>query len=157
MKIKYEQQRYNALYRGIPWEFTYDTWIEWWKSTGKLSERGRKGHEYCMCRIGDKGPYSPTNVFCATNADNARDAVKNGVKPYGGKCDNFKGKHHTEESRKKISENSASKLTDAEVASRIEVYNSMDMTKWGALNRYAKAINVTHTQARRFINSYIER
>lgn len=153
---KYERQRYNALYRGIPWEFTYETWLEWWKSTGKLAERGRKSHEYCMCRIGDSGPYSPDNVFCATNADNNRDAFKNGVKPFGGKCTNFAGKSHSEESRKRISENNFNNLSDEVIAYRISIYNEMDMTKWGALGRYAKAIGISHTRARKFIDKYLQ-
>lgn len=153
---KYERQRYNAHYRGIAWEFTYKTWLQWWADTGKLSQRGRKSKEYCMCRIGDKGPYSPSNVFCATNAENNVDAVKNGSNTgFKPKSPPFMGKFHSEESKKKISENSAMTLSSSLIEERIKIYKSMDMNARGSICRYAELIGISHTSARRFINKHI--
>lgn len=151
---KYERQRYNANYREVAWEFTYETWLKWWTDTGKLNKRGRKSQEYCMCRIGDKGPYSPDNVFCATNADNNRDAIKNGVKPFGGKgSTSFLGKHHSKESKKLMRDKLS--LDSALIEERVKIYESMDMNAYGSIGRYAEAIGLSHTSARRFINKYI--
>lgn len=151
---KYERQEISARNRGINWEFTYETWLEWWTDTGKLDKRGRKSQEYCMCRIGDKGSYSPSNVYCATNADNVRDAFKNGKKPFGGYNLGFIG-NHSKESKKKISENNSMKLDSALIEERIKIYKSMDMNAYGSIGRYAEAIGLSHTSARRFINKHI--
>lgn len=62
-------QRCSARARGIEWGFTLWQWWEIWKKSGKWSKRGR-GEGYCMCRIGDIGPYAPNNVFIATNSLN---------------------------------------------------------------------------------------
>ena len=59
----------NASLRSIPWEFTFETWWEMWEKSGKWNERGRGG--YMMCRYGDTGPYSPTNVRIDTVQSNA--------------------------------------------------------------------------------------
>lgn len=79
-------QKSSAKKRGIPFEFDFLSWITWWLSTGKFDQRGVFDHTYQMCRIGDTGPYSPDNVYCATGKEN-RDAfhknyvaVSNGVK-----------------------------------------------------------------------------
>ena len=72
MNKKYNSQRRRAAQRNIEWLFTYDTWLAWWENTGKLSERGKAGDQYCMGRPNDAGPYSPTNAICITNRENAR-------------------------------------------------------------------------------------
>ena len=152
---KYNQQKYNAFHRNIDWLFTYETWLKWWIDSGKLELRGRKSEEYCMCRIKDKGPYSPTNVYCATNADNNRDTFKNGIQPFGGKTCGFLGKNHSVDSKIKIKENNAMTLSDDMINERIKIYKSIDMSKRGSLNVFSNSIGVSHSQARRFINKYI--
>lgn len=67
----YNEQRRNAKRRGIEWRFTYVQWLEWWVATGKINQRGRKADQYVMARHGDKGPYSPGNCYCCTQAENA--------------------------------------------------------------------------------------
>lgn len=61
-KGAYIRQRSNANRRGIPWDFTFETWWEVWEQSGKWEERGVGRSAYAMCRINDEGPYSPGNV-----------------------------------------------------------------------------------------------
>lgn len=70
-KGRYAMHKKNAEIRGIPWEFTFETWWAVWEDSGKWAERGRGG--YMMCRFGDTGPYSPTNVRIDTVVSNARE------------------------------------------------------------------------------------
>ncbi|QQG32169.1 hypothetical protein CkP1_0146 [Citrobacter phage CkP1] len=151
---KYNSQRHAAIRRGISWELTFEQWIEWWKSTGKYNERGRKGHEYCMCRKGDVGPYSLSNIYCATNNQNTRDAVKNGKWATPPKTLTFKGKHHSKETKRKISINNSSTLTNDEVKHRLAILKTFDINKRGALGKFAASIGISHTSARRFISKY---
>lgn len=149
---KYRMQKVHSKSRGIEFNLTFDEWITWWKSTGKYHLRGKNGLDYCMCRKGDTGPYSLENIYCATNKQNAQDAKANGkIKATLG----FTGRTHTTEARKKISENHALVLSEDEIASRIEIYNSIDFTKRGALTKFSKSLGLSHTQAKRFINRYI--
>ncbi len=64
----YSVQKRKAKQRKIPWHFTFETWWEVWEQSGKWDERGVQG--YAMCRNGDTGPYSPTNVRIDTFANN---------------------------------------------------------------------------------------
>lgn len=70
----YNQQRENAIYhRQIEWRLTFDQWRKIWDESGRWSERGRGADKFCMCRIGDVGPYAIGNVFISTNGENVRD------------------------------------------------------------------------------------
>ena len=69
-KGKYKTQMKNAEIRGIPWEFTFDTWWKLWEESGKWDQRGRGSDQYQMCRTGDTGPYSPSNVRIDTTLSN---------------------------------------------------------------------------------------
>ncbi|QOI66631.1 hypothetical protein [Erwinia phage FBB1] len=110
-------------------------------------------------KIGGEGQWNHINELPMT--EERRKAISDGMKlafkegrwipSKIGNCA-FLGKSHSEESRKKISENNAMKINDAEYAKRIEIYNSIDFSKRGALGKFAEAIGVSHTQARRFIN-----
>lgn len=73
-RSKYATHKGGAVSRGIPWEFTFDTWWELWERSGKWDQRGNKHGQYCMSRYGDVGPYSPSNVFIQTRDDNIKDA-----------------------------------------------------------------------------------
>lgn len=66
----------------------------------------------------------------------------------------FKDKTHSQESREKISENNAMKLTDDEIASRITQWKSLPNER-GKITEIAKLWNVSHTQVRRFVNKNI--
>lgn len=45
--------------------------------------------------------------------------------------------------------------THALIEERVKIYKSMDMNAYGSIGRYAEAIGLSHTSARRFINKYI--
>lgn len=62
----------------------------------------------------------------------------------------FKGKKHSVETKKKISENNASTLSQEEIEKRISSWNSIP-NKRGKIMQIAKIWNVSHTQVRRFI------
>lgn len=67
---KYIRQRANAQNRGIPWDFTFDSWWKIWQDSGKWEERGNGRFGYCMARINDEGHYCPENVVIKTLQDN---------------------------------------------------------------------------------------
>jgi hypothetical protein len=70
LKRKYDLQRRGAGYRGIAFLLTYDEWLSIWRTSGKLSQRGRKGHQYVMARYGDVGPYAIGNVKIIRQSEN---------------------------------------------------------------------------------------
>lgn len=73
---RYAHQKSAAQQRQVQWEFAFDTWWEVWQQSGHWEERGVNGYQ--MCRYGDEGPYSPSNVYIAHNTQNKRDAWDNG-------------------------------------------------------------------------------
>lgn len=72
---KYYQHKANAERRGILFLFTFDEWINIWKSSGKWDQRGRGSNQYCMARHNDEGPYAVWNVSIETNKTNHTFAV----------------------------------------------------------------------------------
>lgn len=68
--VNYYGQKSMANKRGIEWEFTLYSWIEWWVNTGHFHERGVNNHQYQMCRKNDTGAYSVENVYCDTGLNN---------------------------------------------------------------------------------------
>lgn len=85
-KKAFSEQRANAKQRGIPFSFTYESWVAWW--TEQLGEdwaekRGRAGDKYCMARMGDEGPYTPGNVKCIRFSENLADAAANDKSAFG--------------------------------------------------------------------------
>ena len=69
----YTQQKKNAKGRGVEFLISFDEWKGVWLTSGKLAERGRGAAKYCMCRIGDAGPYAVGNVFIDLGAKNVSD------------------------------------------------------------------------------------
>jgi len=65
-KGRYVQQKVQATKRGIDWELSFEEWFSIWQNSGHWEERGFGKDKYCMCRFGDTGPYSATNVCIAT-------------------------------------------------------------------------------------------
>lgn len=65
---KYWQQKQNARRRGIPFEFTYDAWIEWWGDD--IHNRGKGKDKLVMARHNDSGAYHPNNVIKMFNQEN---------------------------------------------------------------------------------------
>lgn len=83
-KGKYSVQRRQAAQRKITWEFTFESWVDWWESSGHWEDRGDERGKYCMSRYGDVGPYSPTNCYCNLFEENAREVYdRNGVDHLG--------------------------------------------------------------------------
>lgn len=68
----YSGQQSVAKRRDIDWQFTFETWLQWWLDSGHWHERGRKRGKYVMARIGDVGPYAANNVFACLHDDNVR-------------------------------------------------------------------------------------
>lgn len=73
-RFAYDNQRRRAEWAGIGWEFTFESWLEWWGED--LFKRGVGRDQLSMQRIADSGPYSPSNVRKGTPKDNARTAGK---------------------------------------------------------------------------------
>jgi hypothetical protein len=72
---RFSIQRSGAARRGVGWKLTFDEWWKIWQDSGHWEGRGRGSRKYCMCRIGDAGPYAVGNVFIGTNAENVADAT----------------------------------------------------------------------------------
>jgi hypothetical protein len=75
-RLSYRSHKYEAKCRGVDWEFTFDTWWDVWRASGKWIERGRGSACYVMGRFGDFGPYAPGNVRICTVRENATEARK---------------------------------------------------------------------------------
>lgn len=69
----YTQQKSNAKQRGVEFLLTLDEWKQIWLDSGNWEQRGRGAEKYCMCRIGDTGPYAIGNVFIDLCRINVRD------------------------------------------------------------------------------------
>jgi hypothetical protein len=74
LKGAYYLQKSNAKRRGVGWELTFDKWLEIWRRSGHLEERGVTKGRYCMARRGDVGPYAESNVRIARVEENLREA-----------------------------------------------------------------------------------
>ncbi|MBJ9598087.1 hypothetical protein GHU73_12120 [Citrobacter werkmanii] len=68
----YLLQKRNAHIRGVEWNFLFWDWWCVWVDSGKWDLRGRGTGGYCMCRIGDEGPYERGNVYISTVTHNSR-------------------------------------------------------------------------------------
>lgn len=68
--IAFRHQRNHARSRGVSWDLKFWDWWSIWRDSGKWPERGRSIGSFCMCRLGDTGPYSVGNVYIATVTHN---------------------------------------------------------------------------------------
>ena len=73
----YHGQKSMATKRNVEWGFTFDTWIKWWVDTGHFENRGVRNDNHQMCRVGDRGPYHPDNVYCDLASNNKRTFIEN--------------------------------------------------------------------------------
>jgi hypothetical protein len=72
---QYDNAKYHAIHiRNIDWQFTYDTWVEWWGED--ITKRGPYKGQLVMARHNDIGPYHPDNVRKATCTENCSEANK---------------------------------------------------------------------------------
>lgn len=78
-------QRWSAKKRNILFLITFDEWYNWWLSNGVDKHQTappRSSNTLCMCRINDTGPYSLTNIYCATVKQNSADLWIHGKGQY---------------------------------------------------------------------------
>jgi hypothetical protein len=97
---KYDDQKAKAKCRGIEFTLTFEEWWDIWQQSGKWAERGIRKGQYVMSRNADIGGYTLGNVKIQTVGDNNKEAFVTHRKPP------MLGKHHSEETRKKLSDGS---------------------------------------------------
>ena len=66
LRHAYASHRRSAKKQGIPFQFTFEQWRDWWLTDNRWSRRGRKAGQLQMGRKGNSGPYAPENVECVT-------------------------------------------------------------------------------------------
>lgn len=76
LKGAWYSQKFTAERRGIEFSLSFYEWLDIWKRSGKLAERGRKKGQYCMARFEDKGPYCKENVQIILHSENTTDGWK---------------------------------------------------------------------------------
>lgn len=69
-RAEYDSQKSGAAARGIAWEFTYETWLDWWGDD--IDRRGVHYNSLQMQRNLDAGPYAPGNVIKGTPKTNRK-------------------------------------------------------------------------------------
>ena len=69
-KQKYDQHKYRAERRDIPFELTFKQWLKIWQDSGHLHERGHRQGQYVMARFFGRGSYKIGNVRIITTEDN---------------------------------------------------------------------------------------
>src|SRR5260370_695417 len=60
-KHKYDQHKYRAERRGIPFELTFKQWLKIWQDSGHLRERGHRQGQYVMARFVGGGVFNIRN------------------------------------------------------------------------------------------------
>jgi hypothetical protein len=73
LRHDFRSQKSSAKIRGIPFELTFEEWLQIWQDSDHLHERGRKKGQYCMARFGDIGPYAVWNVKIILHGENVSD------------------------------------------------------------------------------------
>lgn len=68
---KYQEHKQHARDRGVVFTLTFEEWWAVWEESGVWSQRGRLKGQYCMHRIGDRGGYTPGNVYIAKSEANS--------------------------------------------------------------------------------------
>lgn len=83
LKRLYDTNRYSAKQRNIPFYLTYQQWLYIWLASGKLNERGKMAHQYCLARFGDQGAYELGNVKIITNSANcSENSCRKHMRPF---------------------------------------------------------------------------
>lgn len=76
LQVAYRSQQNAANHRGIEWGLTLAQWLDVWRTSGKLDQRGRGKGKYVMSRIKDAGGYVLGNVHIQLATANSLEAVK---------------------------------------------------------------------------------
>ena len=82
----FNQQKYHAARRNIPFNLTFNEWSDWWETNlgpDWLTKRGRGKGKFCMIRIGDAGDYSIGNIKCGTFEQNCCERKENKTSAHG--------------------------------------------------------------------------
>ncbi len=74
---RFKQQRNRAKSRGVAWELPYWEWLQIWRDSGHLNDRGVHKGQWVMARHGDAGPYAADNVKIVRCETNNREANLN--------------------------------------------------------------------------------
>lgn len=83
-KRKWWDQRQSARRRGIEFDFSFESWLQFWLDSGHWYQRGIKSADsYVMSRFNDTGPYRLDNVVIKSNRDNAQEGNIGIKKPLG--------------------------------------------------------------------------
>jgi len=72
-RVAWNDQKKSAIKRGVGWDFTFESWSQWWETNlgpDWFILRGHHTGQYVMARNGDKGPYTRGNVRCVRVEDN---------------------------------------------------------------------------------------
>jgi hypothetical protein len=72
LKQSWHFQKSRAAKRGIEFLLSFEEWLKVWEDSGRLGDRGKRKHQYCMSRNGDVGPYAVGNVSIITMAENKK-------------------------------------------------------------------------------------
>jgi hypothetical protein len=73
MRDAFTSHKADAKRRGIPFKFTFESWLEFWEKSGKIPQRGHGKGKYVMARFGDKGAYSVGNVKIILFEENSKE------------------------------------------------------------------------------------
>lgn len=142
---RYNDQKDNAKRRGIPFLLTFEQWLQIWKDSGHLDQRGRKRDEYCMARYGDIGAYEVGNVHIILSSQNMSETVPY-IRTEEWKQDlsnrmkgkqYFLGQKHSEETRQKISESNKGRIGGFEGKKHSEETKELKRRTWR--NQYGSA------------------
>jgi hypothetical protein len=82
-KMKYNQQKAQAMYRNEEWAISYEDWILAWMdgSGSKWENRGRGKTQYSMFRIDPAKPWSADNVIIATRLEQRGESLRHPNRP----------------------------------------------------------------------------
>jgi len=86
IRDKFQDQKWMAKVRKIPFKLTFEQWVAWWESElgpDWITKRGCKSGQYVMARKRDKGPYAIWNIECVTSNQNHADMKKHGSYVHG--------------------------------------------------------------------------
>lgn len=119
MKLRkaFTNQRSHARQRGIEFLLSFEDWLEIWKASGKLDQRGRGKSKFVMARFGDVGPYKKSNVSIISAQQNSSEGntgkiVTEKTKALISKA--HKGRVFSLESRKRMSLSGKTKVFTSE-------------------------------------------
>ena len=95
LKYAYTAQKTKYQKRGVSFNISFDSWLNWWIDTGRLDQRGRGQNDFVMARIDPKKGYDIDNIVCRTKKENGEVSEKVITTRTGKNNSRFKGVIHT--------------------------------------------------------------